>query len=50
LEASPHFVRAGLTADAEVKQLSAAIAAVAVAETISVAQARMLAAWARKPH
>jgi SAM-dependent methyltransferase len=49
LEASPHFVRSGLTTDAELKRLSAALAAVAVDETISVAQARMPAAWARKP-
>jgi hypothetical protein len=49
LEASPHFVRSGLITDAELKQLSAALAAVALDETISVAQARMPAAWARKP-
>ena len=49
LEASPHFVRSGLTTDAELKRLSAALAAVAVDETLSVAQARMPAAWARKP-
>jgi hypothetical protein len=44
-EASPHFVGSGLTSDAELKLLSAA----AADETISVAQARMPAAWARKP-
>jgi hypothetical protein len=43
-EASPHFVGSGLTSDAELKQLSA----LAADETISVAQARMPAAWARK--
>jgi SAM-dependent methyltransferase len=48
-EASPHLVRSGLTTDLELKRLSAAFAAVAVDETISVAQARMPAAWARKP-
>jgi ubiquinone/menaquinone biosynthesis C-methylase UbiE len=48
-EASPHFVGSGLTSDAELKQLSAALSAVAADETISVAQARMPAAWARKP-
>jgi len=48
-ETSPHLVGSGLTADAELKQLSAALAAVAADETISVAQARMPAAWARKP-
>jgi SAM-dependent methyltransferase len=48
-EASQHFVRSGLTSDAELKQLSAALAAVAADEAISVAQARMPAAWARKP-
>jgi SAM-dependent methyltransferase len=48
-EASPHFVRSGLTTDAELKRLSAALAAVAADETVSVAQARMSAAWARKP-
>jgi hypothetical protein len=46
LEASPHFVSAGLTTDADVKQLSATLAA---DETISVAQARMPAALAHGP-
>jgi len=48
-EASPHVVRSGLTTDAELKQLAAALAAVAADETIMVAQSRMPAAWARKP-
>jgi hypothetical protein len=48
-EARPHVVQTGLTSEAELKQLSAALAAVAADETISVAQARMPAAWARKP-
>ncbi len=48
-EASPHFVQSGLTSAAEVKRLSAALAAVAADETISVAQARMPAAWAHRP-
>jgi hypothetical protein len=48
-EASPHIVRSGLTTEAELNRLSAALAAVAADETISVAQARMPAAWARKP-
>jgi len=48
-EASPHLVGSGLTSDAELKQRSAALAAVAADETISIAQARMPAVWARKP-
>jgi len=48
-EASPHVVRSGLTTDAELKRLAAALAAVAADETIMVAQSRMPAAWARKP-
>lgn len=48
-EASSHVVQTGLTSEAELRQLSAALAAVAADETISVAQARMPAAWARKP-
>lgn len=49
LEASPHFVSSGLTSEAELKRISAELAAVAADETISVAQARMPAAWAHKP-
>jgi hypothetical protein len=48
-EATPHIVQTGLTSEAELKQLSAALAAVAADESISVAQARMPAASARKP-
>ena len=48
-EASPHVVRSGLTTDAELKRLAAALAAVAADDTIMVAQSRMPAAWARKP-
>jgi len=49
LEASPHFVRSGLTNEAEVGRLSAELAMVAADETISVAQGRMPVTWARKP-
>jgi hypothetical protein len=38
-----------LTSEAELKQLSAALTVVAVDEAIGVVQARMPAAWARKP-
>ena len=38
MEASPHFVRAGLTSGAELNRLAAAFAAVAADETISVAR------------
>jgi ubiquinone/menaquinone biosynthesis C-methylase UbiE len=48
LEASPHFVRSGLTNEAEVKRLSAELAAVAADETVCVAQGRMPVTWARK--
>jgi SAM-dependent methyltransferase len=49
LEASPQYVRSGLTDEAEVEQLSAELATVAADETISVAQGRMPVTWARKP-
>ena len=49
LEASPHFVEAGLISDAEVHRLSAELAKVAADETVSVAQGRMPVTWARKP-
>jgi hypothetical protein len=49
LEASPHFIGSGLITEPELKRLSTALAAVAADESISVAQARMPAAWARKP-
>jgi ubiquinone/menaquinone biosynthesis C-methylase UbiE len=49
LEATSHFVRSGLTDDTEIKRLSAELAAVGADETVSVAQARMPATWARKP-
>jgi SAM-dependent methyltransferase len=48
-EASPHFIKSGLTDEAEVKRLSAELAAVAADETVSVAQGRMPATWAHKP-
>jgi SAM-dependent methyltransferase len=47
-EASPHLVKAGLTSDVELKELSIALAAVAADETIGVAQSRMPVTWARK--
>jgi ubiquinone/menaquinone biosynthesis C-methylase UbiE len=49
LEASPHFVSSGLTNEAEVRRLFTELAMVAADETISVAQGRMPATWARKP-
>jgi SAM-dependent methyltransferase len=49
LEASPHFVKAGLISDAEVERLSVELAKVAADETVSVAQGRMPVTWARKP-
>jgi hypothetical protein len=49
LEASPHFIGSGLITEPELKRLSTALAAVAADESISVPQARMPAAWARKP-
>jgi SAM-dependent methyltransferase len=49
LEASPHLIGSGLITEPELKRLSAALAVVAADETISVAQSRMPAAWARKP-
>jgi ubiquinone/menaquinone biosynthesis C-methylase UbiE len=48
LEASPHFVKAGLTNEAEVRRLCAELATVAADETVSVAQGRMPVIWARK--
>jgi SAM-dependent methyltransferase len=48
-EASPHFIKSGLTDEAEVKRLSAELAAVAADETVSVAQGRMPATWAHNP-
>jgi ubiquinone/menaquinone biosynthesis C-methylase UbiE len=48
-EASPHLIRSALTCEAELKQLSADLAAVAADETIGVAQSRMPVTWARKP-
>jgi SAM-dependent methyltransferase len=48
-EASPHFIKSGLTDEAEVKRLAAELAAVAADETVSVAQGRMPVTWARKP-
>jgi SAM-dependent methyltransferase len=47
-EVSPHLVKAGLTRDVELKELSIALAAVAADETIGVAQSRMPVTWARK--
>src|SRR5215470_9982370 len=48
-EASPRFVKSGLTSDAELKRLGVALAAVAADESITVAQCRMPVTWGRKP-
>ena len=47
-EASPHFVKSGLTDETELKQLATDLAEVAADETISIAQGRMPVTWARK--
>jgi SAM-dependent methyltransferase len=49
LEASPHYIRSGLTDEGEVERLSVELANVAADETISVAQGCMPVTWARKP-
>ena len=46
-EANPYFIGSGLADAAELKRVAAELAAVTADETISVAQARMPAAWAQ---
>jgi len=48
-EASPWFVKSGLTSDAELNRLKAALAVVAADETMTVAQCRMPVTWGRRP-
>jgi hypothetical protein len=49
LEGAPYMIEKGLCTRAELDKLAADLAAVAVDETIAVAQGSMPVVWARKP-